>query len=208
MSIKRKIIKYFEIIAIAPLNKTSFIIIWCIWMVFIEVAFDKLETGHFIAVGDCTTGFMFLGIILTMHIFSNKQYVEEIVKKYYKNLMKPLYTLNILLIFSEEILDAFVAVCLFPRAGIDAEYIMLQTVFLVFWLLSIPLVLIYNQLDWLINVLIIIIISGLCYIFFNWFIYCCSVTIISVCILAIGIIVCAVAVSLKLSMKRLKQYKM
>lgn len=130
---------------------------WIVWTILSVIVFTKLTTGEFINYESTLILWMAMGLICSLKIFSHRY--EGLLTINRRKLLLLLYVPNISLIFLKELVDITGLIL----GGYDLHVFLVvnEGLFITFWLLSIPMVLIRKQVYCLINMLLIIILITL-----------------------------------------------
>ncbi|MCI7304495.1 hypothetical protein NIA71_11430 [Ihubacter massiliensis] len=126
-----------------PIPKHPVLTIWIIWFVGIIVLFDIVFADEILSPSSRTAIFLGAGMIISMRSFHNRAYVNNKLKKRCTSLIGYLYGWNFIAMVIGE-----ASKVINQWGEIGPQFIAKESVFLLFWFLSIPLVLLYNPWRW------------------------------------------------------------
>ena len=192
--------KFFLIGDNMPVPRHPVSTMWIVWAVGVILIFDIIFAEDIFSYNSRTAIFIVAGIVPSILSFHNKEYVELKLKKSCKNLFACLYGINF---FMMAFSVAIKVVSYWGEIGI--LFLMQQSIFLSFWLLSIPLVLIYNPWRWG-GLAITLFLGTVGYkLFLNWHFKSWHTISFSSLLLTIGIVLIAAVVSCRISRRRIKR---
>lgn len=199
-SILSAIQEFFLISDDLPVPRPPVLIMWAVWIVSVIVIFDIVFAEDIYSYNSRTAIFVVAGIIPSIGSFHDKEYVKRKLKKSCKNLLACLYRINF---FMMVFCIAMKVMSYWGEIGI--QFLIRESVFLSFWLLSIPLVLVYNPWRWG-GLATSIFLSTVGYkLFLDWYFKSWHTISFTSLILTVGIVLIVAVISCRISCSRIKK---
>ena len=216
IKIKSAINRFFFIPDDTPAPKSPFQAMWFVWLLVVNSIFNKIFTGKILTMEAASIMLIVCGMAPSIWSFYNKRYVEHKLKKYCKNLTWYLFRLNLIWMAAYvigEILGQWPL--LFGNissyeddslyGSVTLPYLAGQSEFFVFWLLSIPLVLVYHPWRWGMWVTAIGLIIAGYHFFLKWYASNWDTISFGSLCLTIGVVLVSAVVSYKVSQYNIKR---
>lgn len=173
---------------------------WAVWVVAVIILFDMVIAKDILSYNSRTAVFVVIGILPSIWAFHDKNYVQLKLKKRFRNLLVYLYRINIFWMVFGTVMQI---ISYWGEIGLP--FLARESVFLSFWFLSIPLVLVYKLLRWGIWAGIIFLVTIGYYILLQWYINCEDATLFVSWTLIAGNVLIAAVIGFKASCYKIKQ---
>lgn len=180
--------------------RRSTLTMWTVWIIAVIALFDIVFADEILSLRSRVAPFIACGMLILIMAFHDQEYVKLKLKKRCNNLLGYLYCINLVLMGIQILLEV---VSYWGEIGFP--FFVRQSVFLIFWILSIPLVLIYEAWKWCICAGAVFLTAIGYHALLQWYINNWNTNTFFFLCLTIGGVLCAAIVSFNISRYKIKK---